>query len=505
MNQIYNKSVVVIGGGIGGLFSGAILAKEGLKVTVLEQNATVGGGLQSFTRFGEVFDTGMHMIGGMQKGGSTRKLCEYLGIFDKIEVKDVDRDTIDHIYFAEDKKIYKTAQGKVNFVNAMSEHFPAEKENLIAYIEALYKIANESDLLYLRPTNSNSILPKFSEEASISVNDFIAKYITNKRLRKVLAYLSPFYGGVKDTTPAYIHALISVLYINGPSRFAGGSYLLAETLKEYIIKLGGEVIVSDGVKHVSSKDRNITSVVTNKGKVYTADYYICAIHPCTFITLLDDPTIFPKAYRNRLNQIPNTYSAFTVYFKFKKDSFKYINHTSYYVGKYDDVWEFSNPNHKWPIGFIYTTPPEINQGEYSTKMIIVAPMLWEETKKWENTTVGKRGEEYKRWKEENVEKIIEKLTEIYPKFRDCIENVNAASPLTIRDYYGVKEGSMYGYLKDCNNMTLSGIPVVTKVKNLFLTGQNCGIHGFCGVTLTCINTCEAILGHNYILNRINKL
>ena len=52
-----NKSAVIIGGGLGGLFTGAILSKEGIKVTVIEKNAIIGGGLQSFNRFGEIFDT----------------------------------------------------------------------------------------------------------------------------------------------------------------------------------------------------------------------------------------------------------------------------------------------------------------------------------------------------------------------------------------------------------------------------------------------------------------
>ena len=101
-----NKSVVIIGGGLGGLFTGAILAKEGVKVTVIEKNATVGGGLQSFTRFGEVFDTGMHMVGGMQEGGSIRKICEYIGIFDRVPMMPVDRHMMDNIYFAEARRIF---------------------------------------------------------------------------------------------------------------------------------------------------------------------------------------------------------------------------------------------------------------------------------------------------------------------------------------------------------------------------------------------------------------
>ena len=96
------KSVVIIGGGLGGLFSGAILAKEGFSVTVLEKNATIGGGLQSFTRFGEVFDTGMHVIGGMQPGGNIERLCRYLGISGEANVMPVDDNCTDDLYFAED-------------------------------------------------------------------------------------------------------------------------------------------------------------------------------------------------------------------------------------------------------------------------------------------------------------------------------------------------------------------------------------------------------------------
>ena len=114
------KSAVVIGGGLGGLFTGAILSKENIKVTVIEKNTTVGGGLQSFTRFGEVFDTGMHVIGGMQKGGNIRRICEYLGIMDRVHLSDVDPDEIDTLYFAEDKTTYRIAQGKENFINALA-------------------------------------------------------------------------------------------------------------------------------------------------------------------------------------------------------------------------------------------------------------------------------------------------------------------------------------------------------------------------------------------------
>ena len=82
--------------------------------------------------------------------------------------------------------------------------------------------------------------------------------------------------------------------------------------------------------------------------------------------------------------------------------------------------------------------------------------------------------------------------------------MNTSSPLTIRDYYGAKEGTICGFSKDWQNIALSQLPVVTKVDNLLLTGQNNNLHGFCGVPLTAINTCEAILGLNHVIEKLNK-
>lgn len=495
-------SAVIIGGGLGGLFTGAILSKEGVKVTVIEKNPTVGGGLQSFRRFGETFDTGMHVIGGMQEGGNIRRICEYLGIFDKVHVMDVDPDVIDTLYFAEDKKVYKIAQGKEGFVNALSESFPDQTDNLRAYVDAVYAIVDELDMFYLRP--SQDFIFVHSEDFMMSADGFIAKYISDRKLCSVLAYMNPLYGGRANMTPAYIHALISVLYINGPSRFAGGSQLFADALRDKIVENGGEVIAGDAVVSISSEDKFITGVTTKKGRTFTADYYISAIHPCSLVKLFEDPSALPKAYRNRLEMIPNSYSAFTLNLKLKPGTFRYINHSAYYMSRYDEIWNFDENEGRWPLGFLYMTPPDLNQGEFSTKMVITAPMTWDYVKQWEDTTVGRRGEEYEKWKAECADKLLDCIEELYPDFRSCIEAVNTASPLTIRDWYGVKEGSMCGYSKDCNNITLSQVPVVTKVRNLLLTGQNCNVHGFCGVPLTAINTSEVILGRNYVLDKINQ-
>jgi all-trans-retinol 13,14-reductase len=496
------QQVVIIGGGLGGLFTGAILSKEGFCVTILEKNAMIGGGLQTFQRFGEHFDTGMHVIGGMQPGGNIWKICRYLGILNDVKIRNVDNECSDRLYFAEDKSYFTIAKGRDGFVSSLAQSFPDEHSNLERYVDAVLDIADKVNLFNLRPSSGQISLFTESNDFLMAADAFIAKYITDERLRSVLAFMNPLYGGRAHETPAYVHAIISTLYIKGASRFVDGSYHFAQLLAEVITSNGGQVIAGDAVEWINVTERNVDYVRTKSGKKYVADYFISDIHPCALMRLMDEKA-FPKSYRERLETIPNTHSAFALYIKLKPETFPYINHSEYYMTRYDDVWNFSRTDKQWPLGFMMMTPPSSNQGHYAKKVLITAPMPFDMVRRWENTTVGHRGDEYEAWKMKCAELLLNQIEEIHPSFQQCIEAMNTSSPLTIRDFYGVKDGSICGFAKNCQNIVLSQLPVVTKIRNLLLTGQNNNLHGFCGVPLTAINTCEAILGLNYIVNRIN--
>ena len=497
------QEIIIIGAGLGGLFTGAILSKEGFRVTILEKNATVGGGLQTFQRFGEHFDTGMHVIGGLQPNGSVWKICRYLDILHGIKVRDVDDACTDRLYFAEDCTYYRIGKGREGFVDSLAESFPKERENLERYVDAVFSLAAKVDLFNLRPSRGQTSLFVESNDLLMSADDFIAQFTHDKRLRSVLAYMNPLYGGRAHETPTYIHAIISTLYIKGASRFVGGSDHFAMLLANLIKNNGGQVLPNQEVEWLEVNNRKIDYVKTKTGELFPADYYISDIHPCSLFRMTDEKA-FPKSYRDRLNSIPNTHSAFSLYIKLKPNSFPYINHSEYYMTKYEDVWNFSKIDRPWPLGFLMMTPPNENQGEFATKVIITAPMPFEMVKKWEHTTVGHRGKEYEEWKDDRSRELLEKMEELFPGFGNAIDRINTSSPLTIRDFYGVKEGSICGYAKNCQHIALSQVPVITKISNLLLTGQNNNLHGFCGVPLTAINTCEAILGINYVVNKINE-
>lgn len=495
------KSVIIIGGGLGGLFCGAILAKEGLTVTVIEKNQTIGGGLQTFFRFGERFDTGMHTIVGMSHDGNIRKICDYLGITEKIQIREVDAHCCDRIYFADTRQWYEIANGREGFIDSLTRYFPDERENLCCYVEAVFELTSHVDVLHLRPSDGGVNLFAASEDFLMPADDFIAKYTGNPILQSLLAYLSPLYGGKKGCTPAYIHAILTMLYIKGASRFVGGSDKFAELLAGVICGNGGNIITGDGVAKVGVTDRHVDCLITESGREFQADFYISAVHPSVLFRIVPEKA-FPPSYVKRVSSIPNTYSAFSLFIKLKPHSFPYLNFSEYYLRKASDIWSFDQSD-KWPVGLLLMTPPEKSQPEYASKAIITVPMLFSEVERWAHTRVGHRGDDYLQWKQEKAELVLQLAEEMHSGFRQCIDQINTASPLTIRDYYGSREGALYGFSKDCNNIALSQLPVVTKVRNLFLTGQCNNLHGFCGVPLTAINTCEAILGINSLIRKIN--
>ena len=486
------KQVVIIGGGLGGLFTAALLGKEGYRVTVLERSAQVGGGLQSFRRNGVSFDAGMHVLGGLQPGGSLDRIFRYLGLRDQVRVRPVDADCMDEIFCREDQRIYSVPGGKEAFTSYFQQQFPEERDNIWRYMEAMDNITNQVGFFYLRPGNQQYM--EFDKEFYQSTEKFISTYIRNPKLRNLLGYMSSLCGGSVGHTPAYIFALINSLYINGHYRFEGPASQLADALVRLIEQQGGEVLTGAEVVCVSAEGKSVQSVTTADGRVFQADNYISAIHPQELMKIADKE-LFTNAFRDRVMTASNNYSAYCVYIVFKPGMFPYINHPCYYLDSYESVWTYGQyVEEGWPQSFAYLTPCEFNQGEYARMMAVILFMPYSVCEPWENTLTGRRGKDYLAWKQNHTNKVLGKLEHRYPGFHDMIEQVYDASPLTIRDYYNEPEGSLYGLLKDSENPYAGYVPVRTRVKNLFLTGQNVYLHGCCGVPLTAVMTAEAVMG-----------
>ena len=496
------SSTLIVGGGLGGLMTGALLAKEGHKVTVLEKNATIGGGLECFRRKDADYATGMHIFGGMGEGGTLRRICTYLGIMDSLKIKYSDALAFDSVRILKEDQEYLLPQGREAYVDYLSQRFPHEKEGIKGFVDELYRISQEVDLYYLRPSGRSIF--DHSDRFFMPIDKLVAEYVKDPELQSLLVYLNPLYAGVKGHTPAYIHALINLLYINCSSQFEGNSQQLADGLKKVIELAGGQVLANEEVTSILSEDKLIVGVETRKGHLFHADNYVSAVHPFVLLRIAGKG-VFTPSFRKRMEMAPDSASGFSVFVRFKDGTFPYLNRANYCVRDYESIWHQADCDFEsWPCGLMYITPPEQNQGPWAKTMIINCMMNYEWTRRWEDSSVGKRGESYSQWKQDCINRVLDFMEEVRPGFREAIDEVFGSSPLTIRDYYGNRNGSLYGLMKDSENMALSQLSVVTKVKNLFLTGQSINLHGLCGVTMTAVETAEAIVGRNHIVEKLNK-
>ena len=495
------ENVIIIGAGVGGLFCGAILSKEGYHVRVFEQHYQIGGGLHQFKIDDVEFETGMHVAAAFHEGGVLNRLCSYLGIMEQLTVLPTDDDCFELLHIGADHKTYKMPKGRKQYTEKLINDFPDEKENIERYLHAIYNICDNIKLYNLE--YSDNIYQENAPELIVSVGDFINSFTQNERLRTVLSFSNPLYAGDRFKTPAFVHAMISKFYIEGAVRFVGGSRQLADALAKVITDAGGEVQPKNGVVNIEIEDKAISYIETADGQKHTADMYISSIHPSSLFNILDKSKL-QKSYWKRIDSIPNSYSVFCAFIIFKPECFKFFNHTCYYLDDDDANWQHEVYNEdNWPRGMMYLTPPVTENDCFAEKMIVNCIMKYDTVRKWEHTFTGERGDEYETFKKQCVNKIINKLEKIYPDIRNCIKSVYSSSPLTIRDYYNQKEGAIYGSKQDCNNMALSHISIRTKLNNLLLTGQNINLHGILGVPLTAIRTCAELLGMEYIINKIN--
>lgn len=489
--------VVIIGSGLGGLTCGYILSKNGYKVAVLEQNHQCGGCLQTFTRKGVKFETGMHYIGSIREGQVLNRFFKYLGLLNDLKFSALDTNGFDVISLHGER--YNFACGYEPFIETLADKFPKDYQDIRNYVSEIRKIAASSPMYSL--THLDRITLLSPEYVKTSVNDFISSVVGNPLLQKVLAGILPLYAGIKDKTPAYIHALINNFYINGAYRIIGGSDAIADSLIRSITGFGGSVFPSSKVVKINCNTTHVTDVVLENGTVIETGHVVSNAHPENTIRMVESPLI-RNVYRERIYNMEHTVSNFTVYMRFKEDRFPYMNY-NYYHYHSGDVWGCENYTASdWPRNYLYMHMCHSGNPRYAQAGEIISYMRYDEVARWAGTKVNKRGKEYEDFKKERAEKLLLAVEQQFPGTMDSIASYYTSSPLTYSDYTGTKEGSMYGVIRDKDAPKFTQISQCTKIPNLFFTGQNINSHGILGVIIGSILTCSELLGQNYLMKQV---
>lgn len=496
--------VVIIGSGLGGLLSAVILAKEGLKVCVLEKNKQIGGSLQTFALHKKVFDSCVHYIGGLGEGHTLNRIFRYAGIMDKLDLAPFDTNGFDRITFGEEEISYPQAVGKENFIEQLLPYFPGERIALENYIAAIENVTSHFPLYHLRNGSAD-------EKAAVTgwgLIDTLQKITSNKRLQNVLAGNNLLYAGVADVTPFYLHALVMESYLHSAHKVLPGSSQIAKFLWQELQSLGGVIYRNAEVVKLAETDGLLSYAETKNGERFYGKTFISNMHPAALLAITESKLIRP-AYRQRINNLEQTPAGFMVNLVLKPGTIKHQRYNTYWH-RSEDVFAGAVSNGVWPQTYALYFSADREQPQYAESLSILTYLDHKQTASWQHTInhsgkVSDRGEGYHTFKDEATEVLLNEVFLKMPELKGNIIAQSTATPLTFRDYLHTQDGGLYGIQKNVHEPAKTSIATRTKIPNLFLTGQNVNLHGILGVSITAIATCAELLGLDYLLEKMNKV
>jgi phytoene desaturase len=225
-----SPTAVVIGGGVAGLASAALLARDGFAVTLLEKNAALGGRAGSWSRDGFRFDTGPSWY---LMPAVFDHFYRLLGTTTDDQLDLVRLDPAYRVFFAGDREPLDLRGDAASSRAAFERLEPGAGARLDAYLASArqaYDLA-VGRFLYttyqsLRPLLRPDVLrhlPRLLRLLLQPLDRFVAASFRDHRLAQVLGYPAVFLGTTPDRAPSMYH-LMSHLDLADGVRYPRGGF-----------------------------------------------------------------------------------------------------------------------------------------------------------------------------------------------------------------------------------------------------------------------------------------
>lgn len=240
--------VVIIGGGIAGLASAALLASDGYQVDLLEQHDQLGGRAGSWAADGFRFDTGPSWYLMPEVFDHFFRL---LGTSAAAELELTTLDPGYRVFFegGEDPVDLRPDAAQNRAVFEAIE--PGAGERLAAYLDSAretYEVATGrflySSFESLRPLLRRDVLGQAGRLTTLlrtPLERFVARSFADHRLRQILGYAAVFLGSSPDRAPSMYHLMSHLDLADGVSYPRGGFTRLIEAIARCAERAGARL------------------------------------------------------------------------------------------------------------------------------------------------------------------------------------------------------------------------------------------------------------------------
>ncbi|CAE6492346.1 protoporphyrinogen/coproporphyrinogen oxidase [Candidatus Nitrosotenuis uzonensis] len=291
------KRVAIIGAGISGLCTGALLAKEGIEVTIFEKSARVGGRTISTQFRGHILDNGFHIMP-FYKTSSVYTILADIGILGRIPLAKVH-----DISFYQNGQFHRYPKGLGDILRMSLLPLKSKISLLRILIPMAFSSIKRSEKL--DEQSLDGIISKLEPRAKsffdavcmLAFADTPDRVALGEFVRTIIR-ANPLRGGTSEF--AY------------PSE--GGYDTICKVLASYILEQGGKIHFNRKITKVRIKDGVVRGIVEAGGGITEVDCVVISYPAYLAVHDLFEEQILDAKFLNWLDRLHKTTSVVEVHF-----------------------------------------------------------------------------------------------------------------------------------------------------------------------------------------------
>jgi len=500
---------IVIGSGMGGLTTAALLSEMGWRVCVLEQHYTAGGYTHSYERNGYEWDVGLHYIGDVGAPTRTRKLFDFLSD-GKLQWAPMDNE-YDRFYVGD--HVYSARAGKTGFRDNLVRQFPDEESAIDAYMELLKQVGGALSMFgmgrVMKPWMRTMAAPllKWKTPGVMfqKTYDVLSALTDNQDLIAVICGQWGDMGVPPKQSPFMVHAMIARHYLYGGFYPVGGSWQIADSIIPKIQSGGGEVFTYAHVEEILVDDDEVRGVRMSDGHEIDCPVVISSAGvDNTFNRLLPDAVATSTGYKRSMENVRPSVGHLCLYIGLQKTAEELgLPKTNFWIyphNDYDKALADFVESDEAPFPVVYISFPSAKDPDYlnrhpgTTTIEIVAPAPYGLFEEWKGSTWGQRGDDYDALKDSLSRRLLAHLYDKLPQLDGEIDYHELSTPLSTEWFSAYQHGELYGLDHTPERLQQDWLTPKTRIDGLWLTGQDILTCGVTGAMMSGVLTVTAILG-----------
>ena len=289
--------VIVIGAGVGGLSTAALLSKQGRQVMVLEKSFKLGGRTASMKYRDHILDNGFHIMPFYKKSAIFEVLQE-LGIESRLKLAKVD-----DIAFHSSTGFHKYPKGMGDLLRLSLIPFKSRIKLLRMLLPLAFTSIEKSeswdDISLTEITkNLDSDTNAFFEAVCMLAFADTADHISLGEFARTIIRANPFKGGTSEF--AY------------PDN--GGYDSITTLLSEYVKEKGGEIKTKCTVKKVIVENSKVQGIVTTTDEFIKTNCVIISYPAYLALNQLFEKNVINPEFVEKINRLDKKTSVVEVHF-----------------------------------------------------------------------------------------------------------------------------------------------------------------------------------------------